>query len=54
MKYTEIMDEVAYIARHSEGAWNPEWIMKQPIFIRKRYYDTLEKEVKKRQEEAKK
>jgi hypothetical protein len=47
------MDEVAYIARQSEGAWNPEWIMKQPILIRKRYRDALEKEAKKREAQSK-
>lgn len=51
--YEEIMDEVAFIARHSEGAWNPEWIMKQPIFIRKRYRESLEKEIKERLEKTK-
>ena len=38
-KYEEIIDEVVYIARASEGALSAEWIMSQPIFTRKKYLD---------------
>lgn len=47
------MDEIAFIARQSEGAWSPEWIEKQPIHIRKRYKEALEKEAKKREAQSK-
>jgi Fe-S cluster biosynthesis and repair protein YggX len=41
------MDEVVYIARASEGALTADWIMKQPIFIRKKYLDQFLEERKK-------
>jgi len=37
-----------YIARGSEGAVTLEWLMDQPIFIRKRYLEQMKDEVKER------
>lgn len=45
-QYEGIIDEVVYIARASDGSLSPEWIMQQPIFIRKRYLEKLQEEQK--------
>ena len=37
-----------YIARGSEGAVTLDWLMNQPIFIRKRYLDQMKDEVNER------
>lgn len=37
-----------YIARGSEGAVTLDWLMQQPIFIRKRYLEQMKDEVKER------
>lgn len=39
-----------FIARASEGAVSAEWIMSQPIFIRKRYLQSFTKELKERED----
>lgn len=46
--YENIVDEAMYIARGSEGAVTLDWLMNQPIFIRKRYLDQMQDEVKER------
>lgn len=46
--YENIVDEAMYIARGSEGAVSLEWVMNQPIFIRKKYLDQMKDEVKER------
>lgn len=46
--YENIIDEAMYIARGSEGAVTLEWLMDQPIFIRKRYLDQMKDEVNER------
>lgn len=38
-QYEAIVDEVVYIARASEGALSAEWIMSQPISVRKKYLE---------------
>lgn len=43
------MDETLFIARASEGAVTAEWLMEQPIFIRKKYVKSFEKELKERE-----
>lgn len=48
--YENIVDETLFISRASEGAVSAEWIMEQPIFVRKKYVDTFMKEVKERQQ----
>ena len=47
--YENIIDETLFIARASEGAVSAEWIMNQPIFIRKKYVDSFTKELKERE-----
>ena len=46
--YENIIDEAMFVARASEGAVSLEWIMNQPIFIRKKYMDEFQKELKER------
>jgi len=38
-----------FIARASENAVPAEWLMGQPIFIRKKYLEAFKKEVKERE-----
>ena len=47
--YENIIDEVLFIARASEGAVSVDWVMEQPIFIRKKYVDVFNKELKERE-----
>lgn len=47
--YENIVDETLFIARASEGAVTAEWLMGQPIFIRKKYVKSFEKELKERE-----
>ena len=44
-----IVDETLFIARASEGAVTAEWLMEQPIFIRKKYVESFTKELKERE-----
>ena len=46
--YENIVDEAMYIARGSEGAVSLDWVMNQPIFIRKKYLDQMKDEIKER------
>lgn len=48
--YENIVDEAMFVARASEGAVSAEWLMSQPIFIRKKYVDQFTQELKERQE----
>lgn len=48
--YENIVDEAMFIARASEGAVTADWIMEQPIFIRKKYVESFTKELKEREE----
>lgn len=48
--YENIIDETLFIARASEGAVSADWMMEQPIFLRKKYSDMFSKEIKERQE----
>jgi hypothetical protein len=50
-KYEQIVDETLFIARASEGAVSAEWVMEQPIFIRTKYVEQLDKEMKERQKQ---
>ena len=47
--YENIIDETLFISRASEGAVSAEWVMKEPIFIRKKYVDMFTKELKDRE-----
>lgn len=46
--YENIVDETLFISRASEGAVSAEWIMSQPIFIRKKYVESFTKELEER------
>ena len=49
-KYENIIDEAMFISRATEGAISVEWVMNQPISIRKKYVKDLEKELKEREQ----
>ena len=53
-KYERIIDETLYVARASEGAISADWVMEQPIFIRTKYVEELDKEMKERQNQLNK
>ena len=53
-RYEKIIDETLYIARASEGAISADWVMNQPIFIRTKYVEELDKEMKERQKQLSK
>ena len=46
--YESIIDEALFISRASEGAVSAEWIMDQPIFVRKKYVEQFKKELEER------
>ena len=46
--YETIIDETLFVSRASEGAVSAEWLMNQPIFIRKKYVESFTKELKER------
>lgn len=51
--YENIIDEALFISRASEGAVSAEWIMDQPIFIRKKYAEFFHNELKERERKLK-
>ena len=53
-RYERIVDETLYIARASEGAISADWVMQQPIFIRSKYVEQLDKEMQERQKQLEK
>ena len=53
-KYERIIDETLFIARASEGAVSAEWVMEQPIFVREKYVESFQKEIKERQAQLEK
>ena len=53
-KYEQVIDETLYVARASEGAISADWVMEQPIFIRAKYVEQLDKEMKERQKQMNK
>ncbi len=53
-RYERIIDESLYIARASEGAISADWVMEQPIFIRAKYVEELDKEMKEREKQLNK
>lgn len=52
--YENVVEESMFISRASEGSVSLEWIMGQPIFIRKKYLDQFTKELKEREANLKK
>lgn len=53
-RYERIVEETIYVARASEGAVSAEWVMEQPIFIRTKYVEELDKEMQERQKQLNK
>ena len=51
--YESIIDEALFVSRASEGAVSAEWLMDQPIFIRKKYVESFTNELKERQQSLK-
>ena len=47
--YENIIDETLFISRASEGAVSADWLMTQPVFVRKKYVDVFTKEIKERE-----
>ena len=47
--YENVIDETLFISRASEGAVSAEWLMNQPIFIRKKYVDQFNRELQERE-----
>ncbi|MBP5433629.1 hypothetical protein [Ruminococcus sp.] len=47
--YENVIDETLFISRASEGAVSAEWLMEQPVFIRKKYVESFSKELKERE-----
>lgn len=52
--YENIVDEAMFISRASEGSVSLEWIMDQPIFIRKKYVESFTKELEERKKQLNK
>lgn len=52
--YENIVDETLFVSRASEGAVSAEWLMEQPIFIRKKYVDSFTRELQERQQKLNK
>lgn len=52
--YENILDETMFVARASDGAVSAEWLMEQPIFVRKKYVESFTKELKEREARLKK
>lgn len=46
--YENILDEAVFISRASEGALSTDWIMEQPVFIRKKFLKSFSKELEER------
>ena len=48
-KYEQIIDEMIFIGRASEGAISIDWLERQPISVRTKYVKEFEKELKERE-----
>lgn len=46
--YENILDEAMYIARGADGSVSLDWVMNQPVFIRKKYFNEMKDEVAER------
>lgn len=51
--YENIIDETLFVSRASEGAVSAEWLMNQPIFVRKKYVESFTRELKERERKLK-
>ena len=52
--YENIIEEAMFISRASEGSVSLEWVLGQPIFIRKKYVESFQKELDERKKSLKK
>lgn len=48
--YENITNECIFISRASEGALTSEWVMEQPIFMRKKLFKSFQKELNERKQ----
>lgn len=48
MLYENIIDEAMYISRGADGSVSLDWVMNQPVFIRKKYFKQMKEEVAER------
>ena len=51
--YENIIDETLFISRASESAVSADWLMTQPIFLRKKYVESFTKEIQERERNMK-
>lgn len=51
--YENIIDETLFVSRASEGAVSAEWLMNQPIFVRKKYVESFTRELQERERKLK-
>lgn len=51
--YENIIDETLFVSRASEGAVSAEWLMDQPIFVRKKYVESFTRELQERERKLK-
>lgn len=51
--YENVIDETLFVSRASEGAVSAEWLMDQPIFVRKKYVESFTSELKEREKRLK-
>jgi len=51
--YENIIDETLFISRASESAVSADWLMTQPIFVRKKYVESFTKELQEREKTVK-
>lgn len=51
--YENIIDETLFISRASESAVSANWLMTQPVFLRKKYVESFTKELQERERSLK-
>lgn len=48
-RYKNILDELVFVARASEGSVSVEWLKDQPILMRHKYVEDFKKELEERE-----
>lgn len=48
-RYKNILDELVFVARASEGSVSVEWLKDQPILMRRKYVEDFKKELEERE-----
>lgn len=48
-RYKNILDELVFVARASEGSVSVEWLKDQPIMMRRKYVEDFKKELEERE-----